>query len=64
MRYLPLSDSNRRDMLAAIGGSSVDDLFRDLPKAALAKARIDLPKSASEIEELQLRAGAVVPRLR
>jgi glycine dehydrogenase subunit 1 len=50
MRYLPLSDSNRRDMLATIGASSVDELFRDLPKAALAKARIDLPKSASEIE--------------
>ncbi|MHB1207486.1 MAG: aminomethyl-transferring glycine dehydrogenase subunit GcvPA [Rhodospirillaceae bacterium] len=50
MRYLPLSDSNRRDMLATIGAGSVDELFRDLPKAALAKARIDLPKSASEIE--------------
>ena len=50
MRYLPLSDANRRDMLAAIGAGSVDELFRDLPKAALAKARIDLPHSASEIE--------------
>ena len=50
MRYLPLSESNRRDMLAAIGAGSVDELFRDLPKAALAKARIDLPNSASEIE--------------
>jgi glycine dehydrogenase subunit 1 len=50
MRYLPLSDTNRRDMLGAIGAASVDDLFRDLPKAALAAARFDLPTTASEIE--------------
>ena len=50
MRYLPLSESNRRDMLSTIGAASVDELFRDLPRAALAKARIDLPNSASEIE--------------
>src|ERR1700761_4167984 len=50
MRYLPLSDANRRDMLAEIGVGAVEDLFRDLPKAALAKAKIDLPTSASEIE--------------
>ena len=50
MRYLPLSDTNRRDMLAAIGAATVDELFRDLPKAALASARFNLPNTASEIE--------------
>jgi glycine dehydrogenase subunit 1 len=50
MRYLPLSEANRRDMLAAIGVSSVDELFRDLPKTALASARFALPNTASEIE--------------
>ena len=50
MRYLPLSETNRRDMLNAIGASSVDELFCDLPKAALSSARFDLPASASEIE--------------
>jgi glycine dehydrogenase subunit 1 len=50
MRYLPLSDANRRDMLAAIGAKSVDELFRDLPKAALAAASFNLPNTASEIE--------------
>ncbi|MGE4063300.1 MAG: aminomethyl-transferring glycine dehydrogenase subunit GcvPA [Rhodospirillaceae bacterium] len=50
MRYLPLSDTNRRDMLAQIGVGSVDELFRDLPKKALASARFDLPKTMSEIE--------------
>lgn len=50
MRYLPLSETNRRDMLAEIGVASVDALFRDLPKKALAAARIDLPRTMSEIE--------------
>ena len=50
MRYLPLSESNRRDMLAAIGVGKIEDLFRDLPAGPLASARFDLPKSASEIE--------------
>ncbi len=50
MRYLPLSDDNRREMLAAIGVNSVDDLFADIPAAAKAKAKFDLPNSASEIE--------------
>ncbi|MBP2310870.1 aminomethyl-transferring glycine dehydrogenase subunit GcvPA [Azospirillum soli] len=34
MRYLPLTEADRRSMLAAIRVSSVDDLFRDVPKAA------------------------------
>jgi glycine dehydrogenase subunit 1 len=50
MRYLPLSETNRKDMLAVIGAGNVDELFRDLPKAALATARFDLPNTASEIE--------------
>jgi glycine dehydrogenase subunit 1 len=31
MRYLPLSNFDRREMLAAIGASSIDELFRDVP---------------------------------
>jgi glycine dehydrogenase subunit 1 len=50
MRYLPLSESNRREMLAAIGVNTLDDLFADIPVAAKAKAKFDLPNSASEIE--------------
>ena len=50
MRYLPLSETNRRDMLAQIGVSSVDELFRDLPKKALASASFNLPNTMSEIE--------------
>jgi glycine dehydrogenase subunit 1 len=50
MRYLPLNEPQRCEMLAAIGAASVDELFRDLPKAALASAKFNLPNTASEIE--------------
>ena len=50
MRYLPLSDANRCDMLAAIGAGTIDALFRDLPRAALATAQFKLPNTQSEIE--------------
>jgi glycine dehydrogenase subunit 1 len=50
MRYLPLSDADRRDMLGVIGAPSVDALFRDVPESARAAARFDLPDHAGEIE--------------
>ena len=34
MRYLPLSDADRGEMLATIGAASIDDLFVDVPAAA------------------------------
>ena len=34
MRYLPLTPTDRRDMLATIGAKSVDELFRDVPASA------------------------------
>ena len=34
MRYLPLTDADRREMLAAIGVASIDALFADVPPAA------------------------------
>jgi len=49
MRYLPLTADDRRAMLAKIGVSSVDALFRDVPPAARA-ARFGLPDHAGEIE--------------
>ena len=50
MRYLPLTDGDRRDMLAAIGVPSVDSLFRDVPDGLLLKQPVDLPMHAGEIE--------------
>jgi glycine dehydrogenase subunit 1 len=50
MRYLPLSDADRRDMLAVIGAGSIDDLFVDVPEAARLAGTIDgLPDHASEL---------------
>ncbi len=50
MRYLPLSDIDRRDMLAKIGVSSIDDLFVDVPPGKLMRDLPNLPKSKGELE--------------
>jgi glycine dehydrogenase subunit 1 len=60
MRYLPLSDADRSQMLGVIGAGSVDELFRDVPEAARLKDGIQgLPNHASELAvERQLTALA------
>jgi glycine dehydrogenase subunit 1 len=50
MRYLPLSDTDRGEMLARIGVKSVDDLFADIPKQMLLKEPVDLPRRKGELE--------------
>jgi glycine dehydrogenase subunit 1 len=50
MRYLPLTPSDRAQMLDVIGVSSVDDLFRDVPEQARNAALFDLPPHAGELE--------------
>ncbi|MBB3471934.1 aminomethyl-transferring glycine dehydrogenase subunit GcvPA [Sphingomonas sp. BK345] len=50
MRYLPLTPSDRGDMLAVIGASSIDDLFVDVPESARLDGPVrDLPLHASEL---------------
>lgn len=50
MRYLPLTDADRVDMLARIGAGSIDDLFVDVPELARLDGPIhDLPLHASEM---------------
>jgi len=50
MRYLPLSDADRSDMLRVIGASSIDELFRDVPEQLRLKGPIEgLPPHASEL---------------
>jgi glycine dehydrogenase subunit 1 len=50
MRYLPLTDTDRADMLSVIGASSIDDLFVDVPEAARLDGPIaGLPMHASEM---------------
>ncbi|WIM11980.1 aminomethyl-transferring glycine dehydrogenase subunit GcvPA [Enhydrobacter sp.] len=51
MRYLPLTDQDRREMLAVIGARSVDELFCDVPRSARLAAKIaDLPDHQGELE--------------
>ena len=50
MRYLPLTDENRADMLDVIGAPDVDALFADVPAEALLDGPIEgLPLHASEM---------------
>jgi glycine dehydrogenase subunit 1 len=62
MRYLPLSDEDRLSMLAAIGAKTIDDLFVDVPRAAM-NARIDLPAHKGELEVERIM-GALAGRNR
>jgi glycine dehydrogenase subunit 1 len=50
MRYLPLSDGDREEMLARIGVAAIDDLFADVPAKALLSAPLDLPRRKGELE--------------
>src|ERR1700761_1292623 len=51
MRYLPLTADDRRAMLAKIGVSDIDALFRDVPKSALTSlSTFDLPDTQGELE--------------
>jgi glycine dehydrogenase subunit 1 len=50
MRYLPLTQADRRDMLGVIGAKSVDELFRDVPERARRDGLVDLPKRKGELD--------------
>ncbi|MBI1234437.1 MAG: aminomethyl-transferring glycine dehydrogenase subunit GcvPA [Alphaproteobacteria bacterium] len=50
MRYLPLTDADRAEMLAKIGVKSIDDLFTDVPQAARLGGTVDLPNHMTELE--------------
>src|SRR5918997_1657251 len=50
MRYLPLSEANRADMLARIGVDGIDALFGDIPAETLLDGPLDLPRRKSELE--------------
>ena len=50
MRYLPLTDYDRSQMLAAIGVEGIKDLYRDVPPEALLSGPVDLPAQQGEME--------------
>jgi glycine dehydrogenase subunit 1 len=48
--FLSLTDADREEMLAAVGVSSVDALFRDIPEGMRFAGRLDLEPALSEPE--------------
>src|SRR2546428_93438 len=50
MSYLSLTDADREEMLAAIGVSSVEELFQEIPPGVRFKGRLDLEPALSELE--------------
>ncbi len=50
MRYLPLTDADRAEMLTVIGAPDVETLFEDIPSAVRRPELIDLPLHQGEIE--------------
>ncbi|HEX6092635.1 MAG TPA: glycine dehydrogenase, partial [Dongiaceae bacterium] len=50
MRYLPLTETDRRAMLARIGVPSIDSLYRDVPEKVRLSKPVDLPMHMGELE--------------
>ena len=50
MRYLPLGEADRAAMLRAIGVSTIDELFRDVPESARGAEIATLPAHQGEME--------------
>ena len=59
MRFAPHTDTDVREMLDALGLSSLDDLYAHIPAGVLLDRALDLPEAVSELELLDdLRALA------
>ena len=63
MRYLPLTDTDRRAMLARIGVPSVESLYRDVPEFARLTEPVDLPSHLGELEVEREIAGLAAKNL-
>lgn len=50
MRYLPLTDADRKAMLAQIGVAGIDALFADIHEDKRLNGRLDLPNGKGELE--------------
>ena len=50
MRYLPKSDLERREMLSAIGATTLEDLFSHLPAEVRLNRPLDIAAGKSEYE--------------
>ncbi len=64
MRYLPKSDSERREMLRAIGLDSVEQLFRTIPEKFRLKKPLAVPGPLSEMEIIEYFRGRAAENAR
>ena len=53
MRYLPKSSAERKQMLAVVGGKSIEELFSSVPEQYRLKKALNLPGPLSEAEIIQ-----------
>ena len=53
MEYIPNTPEDQREMLKAIGVSSIEDLLRDIPVEVRLKKDLNLPEPLSELELLK-----------
>ncbi len=53
MRYLPKSPAERQEMLAAIGATSIDELFSSIPERFRLREPLKIPGPYSEAEVIQ-----------
>lgn len=49
-RYLPMTESDKQEMLHTIGVESTEELFSDIPKEIRFKGKMDLKKPANEFQ--------------
>jgi glycine dehydrogenase subunit 1 len=52
MRYIPCSESDRKEMLAAMGLDSIEQLFSGIPEGLRLRRLLDIPAALSEPELL------------
>lgn len=56
-RYLPMTDSDQKEMLEAIGVKTIDDLFSDIPESVRFKREYNIKPAKTEsalMKELML----------
>ncbi|MBT3916933.1 MAG: aminomethyl-transferring glycine dehydrogenase subunit GcvPA [Rhodospirillaceae bacterium] len=63
MRYLPLTDQDRQDMLAAIGAPNIEALYQDVAADVLLDQPVDLPGFKGELEVDQLISNLAAKNL-
>ncbi|MBS4209619.1 aminomethyl-transferring glycine dehydrogenase subunit GcvPA [Bacillus sp. FJAT-50079] len=49
-RYLPMTEQNKKDMLATIGVQSIDELFADIPEKVRFKGDYNIKKAKAETD--------------